>query len=184
MLNAGYLILDAGSIEHIVRQKMRISTASIQYLECTIQYLAPGRNDMAFRGSVWRVVKGSGVWLYCWLRIFVHWLVKVGGNRAIRFRAWLHKSSRKKSTVKLGEAVYQLRSEGKTDWFNDVRVKEIIQELEGSDRRRDSWEKRLQEREARYREQVKRLREVKGSQLTESEGEGEAGSGQQAAGNE
>jgi len=131
---------------------------------------------MALRGSVWRVVKGSGMWLYCWLRIFVHWLVKVGGNRAIRFRRWLHKSSRKKSMVKLGEAVYQLHLGGKTDWFNDVRAKEIIQELEDSDRKRDNWEKRLQERAEHYRKQVKRLKEIKGSRLTESEDEGVAGS--------
>jgi len=139
---------------------------------------------MALGAGVWRVVEGSGRWLYCGLRIFLYWIAKIGGNSAIRFRRWLHQRGQKKSLVKLGEAVYQLHLGGKTGWSDDVRGKEIIQELEDYHIKSGNLEVRLQERERRYREQVKSIGEAQSSRLAEGEGESSADSGQQTAGSQ
>lgn len=139
---------------------------------------------MALGAGVWRVVEGFGRWLYCGLRIFLYWIAKVGGNSAIRFRRWLHQRGQKKSLAKLGEAVYQLHLGGKTGWSDDVRGKEIIQELEDYHLKSGNLEMRLQEREQRYREQVKSIREAQSSQLAEGEGESSKDSGQQTAGSQ
>ncbi len=139
---------------------------------------------MALGAGVWRVVEGSGRWLYCGLRILLYWLAKVGGNSAIRFRRWLYQRGHKKSLVKLGEAVYQLHLGGKTGWSDDVRGKEIIQELEGYHLRTGNLEVRLQEREQRYRSHVKSIREAQRSRPAEGEGESSADSGKQTAGSQ
>ena len=132
---------------------------------------------MDLGGSVWRVLKGFGMWLYCWLRIVLYWLAKVAGNSWIGFRSWLKKSGEKKAFLKLGRAVYQLHLDGKTDWSDDSRVKEFIQEQENCDRQMVELKGRLQEREERYREQVKRIKEAKSSGPTKGEEEGAADSG-------
>lgn len=139
---------------------------------------------MALGAGVWRVVEGSGRWLYCGLRIFLYWIGKVAGNSAIRFRRWLHQRGQKKSLVKLGEAVYQLHLGGKTGWSDDARGKEIIQKLEDYHLKSGNLLVRLQEREQRYREQVKRIREARGFRLAESERERSTDSGQHTAGSQ
>ena len=133
---------------------------------------------MALGAGAWRVIEGSGRWLYSGLRIFLYWIAKVGGNSAIRFRRWLQKRGQKKSLVELGEAVYQLHLGGKTGWSDDVRRKEIIQELEDYHLKSGNLEVRLQEREQRYREQVKSIRKAQRSRLAEDEGESSADTGQ------
>jgi hypothetical protein len=133
---------------------------------------------MALGAGVWRVVKGSGGGLYCKLRIFLYWIAKVGGNSAIRFRRWLQQRGQKKSLVKLGEAVYQLHLEGKAGWSDDVGAKEIIQELVAYHRKRGNLEVRLQEREQRYRIQVKIASEAQSPRLTEGKGESSSDTGQ------
>jgi len=133
---------------------------------------------MDLGGSVWRAVKGFGMWLYCWLRIILYWVAKVAGNSWIRFRRWLQGGGRRKSSLKLGRAVYQIHLEGKTNWSDDSRARECIQELEDCDRKRGDLEGRLQEREERFRERVKRIKEAKSSKPAESKQESTAGSGQ------
>ncbi len=135
---------------------------------------------MALRESVWRVVKGAGMWLYCRLRLSLYWIAKVSGNCTIIFRRWLKKGGRKKYLVKLGQAVHALHLEGRTNWSDDIRVKESIQALEDGDRKTTNLNARLREREVRYQEQVKRFREARSYRPTKSEDEGTANSRQQA----
>ena len=134
---------------------------------------------MALRESVWRVVKGAGMWLYYRVRISLYWIAKVSGNSTIIFRRWLKKGGQKKYLVKLGQAVHELHLEGRTNWSDDIRVKESIQALEDGDRKRTNLKARLQEREVRYQEKVKRFREARSFRPTESEDESTANSGQQ-----
>ena len=127
---------------------------------------------MALGQSAWRVVKGSGMWLYCWLRILLSWFAKMGGNRVVRFRLWLWNRGQKKSLLKLGQAVHQVRLEGRSDWSDDSQANTILQELEAGDRKRDELEALLQAKEKRYRGRVKHFREAKSSRPNQGEGEG------------
>jgi hypothetical protein len=84
------------------------------------------------------------------------------------FRRWLKKAGQKKYFVKLGQAVHELHLESRTNWSDDIRVKESIQALEDGDLKRSDLKARLREREVRYQEQVKRFREARSYRSTES----------------
>ena len=139
---------------------------------------------MALGQSALRVVKSSSMWLYCWLRILLSWIVKMAANSVIKFRLWLRNRGQKKSLFKLGRAVHQVHLGGGTDWSDDSQVNKILQELEAGDRKRDDLEALLQAKEELYRGQVKRFREAQSSRPKQSAGESTADSGQQAAGSQ
>ena len=67
---------------------------------------------------------------------------------------------------------------------DDNLVKEIIQALEDGDRKRSELQTRLQDKEDRYREKVKRLTQSQRSLPKESENERMADLGQQAVGSQ
>ena len=67
---------------------------------------------------------------------------------------------------------------------DDNLVKEIIQALEDGDRKRSELQTRLQDKEDRYREKVKRLTQSQRSLPKESENERMADRGQQAVGSQ
>lgn len=139
---------------------------------------------MALGERAWRVVKGSGMWLYCWLRIFLYWIVKMGGNSAIRFRLWLQNRGQKKSLLKLGQAVHQVHLGGRTDWSDDSQAKKILQELEAGQQKRNDLEALSQAKEERYRGQVKHFRRAQSYRPKQSEAESTADTGQQAPGSQ
>ncbi len=92
---------------------------------------------MALGESAWRVVEGSGTWLYCWQRILLSWIAKMGRSSVVRFRLWLRNRGQKKSLLKLGQAVHQVHLGGRTDWSDDSQANKILQELVAGDRKRD-----------------------------------------------
>jgi small-conductance mechanosensitive channel len=74
-------------------------------------------------------------------------------------RRRLLKVREKKSLVKIGRRIQELHQSGESDWPGDSKVKEIIQELEDSSRKREELKSLLQERKDRFREKVQKLKE-------------------------
>lgn len=89
----------------------------------------------------------------------------MGGGTRIRRR--LLKVREKKSLLKLGRRIQELHLSGENDWPGDSKVKEIIQELEDCNRKKEELKSHLQERQDRFREKVRKLKE----KATESEPE-------------
>ncbi len=110
---------------------------------------------MALGGSL---LRKSWLWLYCWLQTFGYWIGKVTGGGGVRFRRRLHQGKEKKSLLRLGRRIHGLYREGQTHWPEDAEVKEILQALKESERKREELGSRLQEQEDRYREKVQKLR--------------------------
>ena len=113
---------------------------------------------MDLGGSLWRIVKGTGIWLYCWLRVLIYWLGRLSGKSSIRFRLRLLGGKQKKSLAKLGEQVYELYQKGQTVWSEDVTVKEVLETLDERDEKREKLLTLLQELDDQFRENVQRLR--------------------------
>ena len=67
----------------------------------------------------------------------------------------------------MGRRIQELHQTGDNDWPGDSKVKEIIQELEDCNRKREELKSRLRDRQDRFRDKVRKLKE-KG---TESEAE-------------
>lgn len=112
----------------------------------------------------------SWLWLYSLLRTSLYWLSKVAMGGGTRIRRRLLKARGKKFLLKLGRRIQELHQTGVNDWPADSKVKEIIQELEDCSRKREELKSHLQERQDRFREKVRKLKE-KG---TESEAEEES----------
>ena len=101
----------------------------------------------------------SWLWLYSLLRSSFYWLSKVAMGGGTRIRRRLLKVREKKSLLKMGRRIQELHQTGESDWPGDSKVKEIIQELEDSSRKREELKSRLQERQDRFREKVQKLKE-------------------------
>jgi hypothetical protein len=99
------------------------------------------------------------LWLYCWLGASFYWLGKVALGGSVRFRRRLLKASENKSMLKMGRRISELHQDGQNDWSGDGKVKEILQVLEENSRKKEELKSRLQEREDRYREKVRKLRD-------------------------
>jgi hypothetical protein len=97
--------------------------------------------------------------LYSWLRASLYWFSKAATAGTIRFRRRLLKTREKKSLLKMGHRIHELHRDDQKDWSTDGKVKEILQALEESSTNREELQSRLQEREDRYREKIKKLRD-------------------------
>jgi hypothetical protein len=111
---------------------------------------------MAMAGNL---LNKAWLWLYCWLRASVYWFGKVAKAGSIRFRRRLLKVREKKSMLKMGRRIDELHQDGKNDWAGDSKVKEILQVLEESRRKREELKSHLQERKELFKEKVQKLRD-------------------------
>jgi hypothetical protein len=118
---------------------------------------------MAMAGNL---LRKSWLWLYCWLRASVYWFSNLAMGGSIRFRRRLLKGREKKAMLKMGRRIHELHQDGQNDWSGDSKVKEILQVLEQSSRKKEELKSLLQKREDRFREKVQKLRE-KASYLPE-----------------
>ena len=107
--------------------------------------------------------KKAWLWLYSWLRASLYWLSKAATAGSIRFRRRILKAREKKSLLKMGRRIHELHRDDQKDWSEDSKVKEILQALEESSRKKEELQSRLQERENRYREKLKKLRDKRSS---------------------
>ncbi|UCG22214.1 MAG: hypothetical protein JSU80_06460 [Deltaproteobacteria bacterium] len=128
---------------------------------------------MAMAGNI---LRKSWLWLYCWLSASFYWFGNLAMGGSIRFRRRLLKVREKKSMLKIGRRIHELHQDGRNDWPGDSEVKEILQVLEESSRKKEELKSLLQERQSRFREKVQKLREKASSQskLTGSEEEGDS----------
>ena len=101
--------------------------------------------------------------LYSWLRASLYWFSKVATAGSIRFRRRLLKTREKKSLLKMGRRIHELHRDDQKDWSEDGKVKEILQALAESSRKKEELQSRLQEREDRYREKIQKLRDKRSS---------------------
>jgi hypothetical protein len=124
---------------------------------------------MDLGGSLWRIIKGTGIWLYRWLRVFIYWLGRFSGRSSIRFRLWFLRGKQKKSLAKLGERVYQLHQEGQTEWSEDAMVKEVLETVDTGGEKGEKLQGLSQELDEQYRENVQRLRAKPSSDSEEVE---------------
>ena len=115
---------------------------------------------MAMAGNLFNK---AWLWLYSWLRASLYWLSKVAMAGSIRFRRRLLKAREKKLMLKMGRRIHELHRDDQKDWSEDSKVKEILQALEESSRKKEELQSRLQERENRYREKLKKLRDKRSS---------------------
>ena len=98
------------------------------------------------------------LWLYSWLRASLYWFSKVAMAGSIRFRRRLLKAREKKLMLKMGRRIHELHRDDQKDWSGDSKVKEVLQTLQESSRKKEELQSRLQEKEDRYREKVQKLR--------------------------
>ena len=110
---------------------------------------------MAMAGNLFNK---AWLWLYSWLRVSLYWFSKVAMAGSIRFRRRLLKAREKKLMLKMGRRIHELHRDDQKDWSGDSKVKEILQALEESSRKKEELQSRLQEKEDRYREKVQKLR--------------------------
>ena len=110
---------------------------------------------MAMAGNLFNK---AWLWLYSWLRASLYWFSKVAMAGSIRFRRRLLKAREKKLMLKMGRRIHELHRDDQKDWSGDSKVKEILQALEESSRKKEELQSRLQEKEDRYREKVQKLR--------------------------
>jgi hypothetical protein len=128
---------------------------------------------MAMAGNL---LRKSWLWLYCWLSASVYWVGNLAMGGSIRFRRRLLKAREKKSMLKIGRRIHELHQDGQNDWPGDSEVKEILQVLEESSRKKEELKSLLQERQSRFREKVQKLREKASSQRKRMENEAEGDS--------
>jgi small-conductance mechanosensitive channel len=118
------------------------------------------------------LLRKTWMWLYSWLRIFLYWIGKVVGGVTVRLRRRLIRGKQQKTVARLGQQIYELHQQGQTGWSEDPRVQEILQELKSGGSKIGELESRVQDRENRYRERVKRLRAAASPQPAQEESEG------------
>ena len=110
---------------------------------------------MAMAGNLFNK---AWLWLYSWLRASLYWFSKVAMAGSIRFRRRLLKAREKKLMLKMGRRIHELHRDDQKDWSGDSKVKEVLQTLQESSRKKEELQSRLQEKEDRYREKVQKLR--------------------------
>ena len=110
---------------------------------------------MAMAGNLFNK---AWLWLYSWLRASLYWFSKVAMAGSIRFRRRLLKAREKKLMLKMGRRIHELHRDVQKDWSGDSKVKEVLQTLQESSRKKEELQSRLQEKEDRYREKVQKLR--------------------------
>jgi hypothetical protein len=123
---------------------------------------------MAMAGNLF---KKAWLWLYSWLRASLYWFSKAATAGSIRFRRRLLKAREKKSLLKMGRRIHELHRDDQKDWSEDSKVKEILQALEESSRKKEELQSRLQEREDRYRERIQKLKDRRFRTEKEVEGD-------------
>ena len=123
---------------------------------------------MAMAGNLF---KKAWLWLYSWLRASLYWFSKAATAGSIRFRRRLLEAREKKSLLKMGRRIHELHRDDQKDWSEDSKVKEILQALEESSRKKEELQSRLQEREDRYRERIQKLKDRRFRTEKEVEGD-------------
>ena len=117
-------------------------------------------------------LRGTWMWLYSRLRIFLYWIGKVVGNATVRFRRCLIRGKQQKTVARLGQQIYELHQKDQTGWYEEARVQEILQELKNRGRKIGELESRMQDLENRYRDRARRLRAAASPQPAQDKSEG------------
>jgi hypothetical protein len=128
-------------------------------------------------GALGRAVSGALKRVYSWVRIFLYWLLKKAGNSALWFRRRRLNKRQGASLAALGRRIYTLHQEGRTDWAEDSRVREVLRVVEEEERKTEELETRRHGLQDRYRERVGRLQGTPATVPAAGEHEAEPGEG-------